>query len=227
MRQSLSTRFDALPSTVEAGVTALLQKEAMAFNNRARIINELRASSEFDQLEAFRVIDMESSGSLDLYNVAKFMRLNNMMLTDREILAFLRKVGKDNRANYDDIKRLLMVPPVWREADPGFKTVETTVSHPSPRVTKVTTTTTVYNPPLLDSISSSPRRQLQQPRYLSPTKSSLAQPDPSYMSYVRAVPKNDLDTRYSSPSRSLNYAFATPDRNSRADRCTFYSSPVR
>lgn len=70
---------------------------------------DLERRPDYSPLAVFRCVDRENSGRIEQNNLNHFFRTNGIMLSDREILALIRRLDTtaDQTIQYEELKDYL------------------------------------------------------------------------------------------------------------------------
>ena len=99
-------RQERLPREMELDLLNILIQELKVFKELDKITYDLEQRPDYSSLACFRAIDRANEGRLDLINIKKFFQLNSIFLTDREVLALIRRLDTtaDQTVSHEELR---------------------------------------------------------------------------------------------------------------------------
>ena len=94
-------RFDFLPRDIELGLTAVIEKEVGLQRRLEELKRQLLARYDYSPLSAFRSIDRYNVGRIDTVNLRTFLRANDVVPHELDLLAIIRRIDTDGDACLD------------------------------------------------------------------------------------------------------------------------------
>jgi hypothetical protein len=100
------SRQERLPRDMELDMVNILIGELKTFKELDRITYDLEQRPDYNSLACFRAVDRANEGRLDLINLKKFFQMNSIFLTDREVLALIRRLDTtaDQAVSHDELR---------------------------------------------------------------------------------------------------------------------------
>lgn len=92
------SRFDTLPLTIEHELTALLMKEISFMRRVEDIKADLARRYDYGTYSSFRTVDRLNEAFINIDNLRTILKFHNYYLTDRELLAIIRRIDTDGDA---------------------------------------------------------------------------------------------------------------------------------
>ena len=93
-----------LPSDVEWSLARVFDKEIDAYRKIELLKESLAGRFDFNASQAFKTIDVDRLGFLDHETLFQFFKQNNIIISDDDVQALLRRIDKDQdaRISYDE-----------------------------------------------------------------------------------------------------------------------------
>ena len=103
------SRHETLPFDMETALVNVLVQELHVFKELEKMTYDLERRPDYSPLAVFRCVDRENAGKIGVGNLNHFFRNNGIMLTDREILALIRRLDTtaDQTIAYEELKDYL------------------------------------------------------------------------------------------------------------------------
>lgn len=91
---------------MELDLLNVVIQELKVFKQLDKITYDLEQRPDYSSLACFRAIDRNNEGRLDIVNIKKFFQLNSIFLTDREVLALIRRLDTtaDQMVNHEELR---------------------------------------------------------------------------------------------------------------------------
>lgn len=86
------SRQERLPRDMERDLVNVLVQELKVFKELEKLTYDLESRPDYSALACFRAIDRQNEGRLDKINLQRFFQQNNVFLTEREVLALIRRL---------------------------------------------------------------------------------------------------------------------------------------
>lgn len=77
---------------MERDLVNVLVQELKVFKELEKLTYDLESRPDYSALACFRAIDRQNEGRLDKINLQRFFQQNNVFLTEREVLALIRRL---------------------------------------------------------------------------------------------------------------------------------------
>lgn len=103
------SRHETLPFDMETALVNVLVQELHVFKELEKMTYDLERRPDYSPLAVFRCVDRDNVGKIGVSNLNHFFRNNGIMLTDREILALIRRLDTtaDQTISYEELKDYL------------------------------------------------------------------------------------------------------------------------
>mmetsp|Transcript_22918 Transcript_22918/g.35262 ORF Transcript_22918/g.35262 Transcript_22918/m.35262 type:complete len:107 (+) Transcript_22918:304-624(+) len=86
------SRFETLPVAMEVALTNVIQQELRVFKELEKLTYDLERRPDYSPLSVYRAVDRHNDGRMDKINLDVFFRNLNLFLSEREILALIRRI---------------------------------------------------------------------------------------------------------------------------------------
>jgi hypothetical protein len=77
---------------MEVALTNVLQQELRVFKELEKLTFDIERRPDFTPLAVYRTIDRHNDGKIDKINLDSFFKRNSLYLTERELLALIRRI---------------------------------------------------------------------------------------------------------------------------------------
>jgi len=226
------SRHETLPYEVEWALTRVIDKE-INYNRKIELLKEdLHLRYDFNLLDAFRLVDEDRCGLIDLDAIYLFFKRNHIISSESDILALLRRADQDGDGKLTYSEFVDAISP----SDPYYKSTlkssgikETTHHHHHHTRTATPnryssagrgrmTQSTVFH---------SAQKKLSNLDYYDYLSNSAKKSSRLSYSPVRSTHKKLTESTYESPSRSRNAGYTTPSKSSSRSPVKEYKSPLK
>mmetsp|Transcript_15714 Transcript_15714/g.26498 ORF Transcript_15714/g.26498 Transcript_15714/m.26498 type:complete len:125 (-) Transcript_15714:379-753(-) len=108
---------------MEVALANVLQQELRVFKELEKLTYDLERRPDYTLLSAFRAVDRMGDGRIDKVNLEVFFKNLNLYLSEREILALIRRIDTtaDQTVTYEELQEYL-------EDQVGFRSNGTIIS---------------------------------------------------------------------------------------------------
>jgi len=110
-------RYETLPYEVEWALARVFDKEINYFRKVELLKEDLALRYDFNLLEAFKLIDEDRTGNVDLDSIYLFLKRNKIIVSESDILSLLRRCDKDGdgKLSYAEfVDAILPTDPYYR-----------------------------------------------------------------------------------------------------------------
>jgi len=216
------SRYETLPYEVEWALTRVVDKE-INYNRKIELLKEdLSLRYDFTLLDAFRLIDEDRCGLIDLDSIYLFFKRNHIIASESDILALLRRADQDGDGKLTYSEFVDCVSP----SDPYYKSnlkssavKETRTATPNRYASasrgRMTQSTHFH----------SAQKKLSNLDYYDYLSSSAKKSNRASYSPVRSTNKKLAESTYESPSRNAGYT--TPSKSRSRSPVKEYKSPLK
>lgn len=216
------SRYETLPYEVEWALTRVVDKE-INYNRKIELLKEdLSLRYDFNTLDAFRLVDEDRCGLIDLDAIYLFFKRNHIIASESDILALLRRADTDGDGKLTYSEFVDAISP----SDPYYKS---TLKSSGIKETRTATP---------NRYASASRGRLTQSTHFHSAQKKLSNLDyydylsssakkSSRLSYspVRSTNKKLSESVYESPSRNAGYT--TPSKSRSRSPVKEYKSPLK
>lgn len=218
------SRYETLPYEVEWALTRVIDKE-INYNRKIELLKEdLSLRYDFNLLDAFRLIDEDRCGLIDLDAIYLFFKRNHIIASESDILALLRRTDQDGDGKLTYSEFVDAISP----SDPYYKS-----SLKSSSIKEKTTRTATPNryPSAgrgrltQSTVFHSAQKKLSNLDYYDYLSSSAKKSSRQSYSPVRSTYKKLHESTYESPSKNLGYT--TPSKSRSRSPVKEYKSPLK
>lgn len=194
------SRYETLPYEVEWALARVFDKEINYARKIELLKEDLALRYDFNLLDAYKLIDEDRTGAVDLDAIYIFLKRNHIVTSESDILALLRRADTDNDGKLTYSEFADAITP----ADPYTKSQLKSASR--------------GGSPVRSTTAQSNRGRLTQ----STLFNSVQKTNADYLNYLQT--SADKKNRYNSPTRSPNKRL---DERSPSPKKETYQTPSK
>jgi len=230
------SRFECLPYEAEWALARVFDKEIDYFRKIELLKEDLSMRYDYNHLDAFKIIDEDRTGFIDLDALYLFFKRNHIHATESDILALFRRVDQDGdgKISFSEFSECLTAHDPYYKVSMRSSTIRERVSTPMRHSQHIPRSRLLSSSHVFHSASKKKLSNLDYYDYLSTSarKASLSRSRILSSSPVRhSSPKRLSESsvlRTSSPVRKLNESvYQTPSKSRARSPVKEHKSPIK